>query len=60
MHVHMSIAELLVAYAVGDAANYMAYGQQKGMVSVDLITGKATEVGSAAQQHVQSQLVQSA
>lgn len=43
-----------MAYAVGDASNYMAYGQQKGIVSVDLATGKVTEVSAWHWRHAKT------
>lgn len=47
---HMSLpalpAELLLQYAVGDATNYMAYGKQHGMLALDPLTGKVSEVNT--------------
>jgi hypothetical protein len=37
-------AELLIQYAASDADNYMGYGQLRGTLSLDLLSGKATEV----------------
>jgi hypothetical protein len=37
-------AELLIQYATSDADNYMGYGQLRGALSLDLLSGKATEV----------------
>jgi hypothetical protein len=39
-------AELLLQYAVGDAANYMAHGKQHGMLALDPLTGKVSEVSA--------------
>jgi hypothetical protein len=37
-------AELLLQYATSDAANYMGYGTQRGMISLDVVSGKVIEV----------------
>lgn len=41
---HSCTAELLIQYATSDADNYMGYGQLRGALSLDLLSGKATEV----------------
>jgi hypothetical protein len=40
----LPVAEMLLQYAVSDHDNYMTYGQQSGMIALDLQSGKVNEV----------------
>lgn len=42
----LPIAEMLLQYAVSDHDNYMSYGQQSGMIALDVQSGKVNEVNT--------------